>query len=223
MLKLTFGESGCCGDTATTCEYTVTYTQTRTISLLNTTVDGVAEALACVPASTSAADVEAAILATLLANGYEDDSNPDFPGVSVVDDGSTLTVTIIGTVVPVSLTTSGGTETFTSDCTLVNQCTYSTDGYAGGTSATAATNLHINGVDHNLGTITAGTTSAADVETAIEGAIAASDATGTVTVTTTGTGESQTYNITITASEFTNTFVLAGVYLDRSDCAPVFV
>ncbi|WP_206749184.1 hypothetical protein, partial [Staphylococcus chromogenes] len=95
FLLTTMGDSPCCGDGLTICEYTVTYTQSHTISLLNITEATTARALACVPATTSAADTKAAILATIIAAGYEDSS--DGPtGVVVVDNGSTLTVTITG-------------------------------------------------------------------------------------------------------------------------------
>lgn len=225
LFKMTAGDSGCCGDNVTDCQYTATYTQANSTTLLNILdKDGNAQALPLVLAGGStAAQVQAAILAALEAAGYEDDENPTWPGVVVTDLGTTLQIVITGNARIVSLVASGGTSTFDADCSIVNLCTFSGTGYAGGTSGTAATNLRINGGDHNLGTITAGTTSAGDVATAVQTALTAAGVSGTASVTTTGSGGSQTYNVTITGSESDNTFVLAGVYLGRSACAPVYV
>lgn len=224
MFKMTAGDSGCCGDSVTDCQYTATYTQANTTTLLNITEDGATRALPLVlGANSTPAQVKAAILAALVAAGYEDDDNATFPGVVVTDLGTTLQIVITGNVVVVSLVASGGTSTFDADCSVENLCTFAITGYAGGTTATAATNLRINGGDHNLGTITPGTTTAGDVATAVQSAMTAAGVAGTAAVTTTGSGGSQTYNITITVSEAQNTYVLAGTYLTRSACAPLYV
>lgn len=226
FLKLYHSESPCCGDSGTICQYDLTYTQANTVSLLNITEDGVARALTCVPATTSAADVQAAILAALIAAGYEDDGDPNFEGVTVVDNGSTLTVTITGDVVAVSLTTSGGAATFNQDCTLVNLCTFATtedEPYAGGTTGSAETTLKINGVNYDIGTVTPGTTSAATVKAAIEADMATAGVSGTATVTTNGSGGTQTYNISIAGSEWENEFILSGFRFVKSGCAQSFV
>lgn len=218
FLKTTKGDSPCCGDGLEICEYSVTFTQTQTISLLNITEDGVARALASVPATTSAADTQAALLASILAAGYEDST--DGPtGVVVVDNGSTLTVTITGDIVPVSLTTSGGAEEFTALCDQVSLCTYTLEDYAGGATNT----LRINGVDYALGAITPGTTTAGDVDTAIEADMATAGVSGASATTTEGSGGDTTYNIIITGSEQENTFVLNGSYLERSACVQDYV
>lgn len=218
FLLTTMGDSPCCGDGLTICEYTVTYTQSQTISLLNITEGTTSRALACVPATTSAADTKAAILATIIAAGYEDSS--DGPtGVVVVDNGSTLTVTITGDIVPVSLTTSGGAEEFTALCDSVSLCTFTLADYAGGATNTLA----INGVDYALGAITPGTTSAATVDTAIESAMTTAGVLGSASSTTEGSGGSTTYNIIIVSTEQTNTFALAGEYLVRSACVQDYV
>lgn len=224
MFKMTAGNSGCCGDTVTDCQYTATYTQANSVTLLNITENGVARALPLViSGGATAAAVQAAVLATLIAAGYEDDDNETWAGVVVTDLGATLQVVITGNVEAVSITHSGGTAAFDADCTVVNQCTYATTGYAGGTTGSAATTLKINGGSHDIGTVTPGTTSAGDVATAVQGALTAAGVSGTAAVTTTGSGGSQTYNITITGSESSNTFILAGVYLTRSACAPVYI
>lgn len=226
FLKINKGESWCCGDSLAICQYDATYTQANTVSVLNLTEDGVAVALPCVPATTSAADVQAKILAVLLANGYEDDSDPNYPGVTVVDNGSTLTVTITGDVVVVSLTTSGGAATFNQDCTIVNLCTYTyansegNNEYTGGASGAANTALKINGVSYNLGAITPGSTTAGAVKTAIETQMTTAGVSGTANVTAVG---STHYTVEITGSEIGNTFSLGGQYLTRSNCAQSFV
>ena len=218
FLKTTKGDSPCCGDGLDVCEYSVTFTQTQTISLLNITEDGVARALAAVPTTTSAADTKAALLAAIIAAGYEDST--DGPtGVVVVDNGTTLTVTITGDIVPVSLTTSGGAEEFEALCDSVSLCTYTLEDYAGG----ATNNLRINGVDYALGAITPGTTSAATVDTALETAMTSAGVSGAGATTTEGSGGSTTYNIIITGSEQENTFVLEGSYLVRSACVQDYV
>lgn len=219
FLKTTKGDSPCCGDGLEICEYVITsYTQSNTVSLLNITEEGVARALPCVPATTSAADVKAAILAALIAAGYEDST--DGPtGVVVVDNGSTLSVTITGDVVPISLTTSGGAATFTALCDSVSLCTFTLEDYAGGATNT----LRINGVDYSLGAITPGTTTAGDVDTAIGADMATAGVLGSSATTTEGSGGSTTYNIIITGTEQENTFTLNDAYLVRSACAQDYV
>jgi len=226
MFKMTGGDSGCCGDDVTTCQYTATYTQSNTTTLLNIKDPNstVVRALPLVlGANSTAAQAKAAVLAAMIAAGYEDDDNADYPGVVVTDLGTTLQIVITGDAEIVSLVASGGTSTFDADCTVVNLCTYATTGYAGGAASVAATDLKINGVTYNLGAITAGTTSAGDVATAIQTQLTAAGVSGTAAVTTTGSGGSQTYNVTITGSESSNTISLAGVFLARSACAQTYV
>jgi len=222
--KMTAGDSGCCGDTVTDCQYTASFTQANTTTLLNISEGGVVRALPLVLAANStAAQAQAAVLAALVAAGYEDDSNESWAGVVVTDEGTTLKVVITGNVEAVSIVASGGTAVFDANCVVENQCTFSYVDYVGGATATAATNLRINGHDNNLGTITPGTTTSGDVATAIQTAITNSGVSGTAAVTTTGSGAGTKYQITITGSEAQNTFVLAGVYFTRSACAAVYV
>lgn len=224
-LKLVAGDTGCCGDTVTTCQYTATYTQANSVTLLNILdADGAAQALPLVIAgAATAATAQAAVLATLIAAGYIDDENEDLAGVVVTDLGTTLQIVITGDVVPVSITTSGGTSTFSEDCTQVNLCNYAITGYAGGTTGSAATTLRINGVNYDIGTVTPGTTTSGAVSTAVDTQLASAGVAGATTTTTTGSGGSQTYNITITGSESDNTIRLAGTQLTRSACAPDFI
>lgn len=220
LLKLNTGHAGCCGEDATPCQYTATWTQTDTVSLLNITEDGVSVALLCVPATTSAADTQTAILAALVAAGYEDDGDATFDNVTVVDNGSTLTATIIGDVEAVSLTTSGGAVSFTAKCTRTSTCTFSYAAFLGG----AGSILRVNGVNHSIGTATPGTTSAGTVKTALESALTAAGITGVATVTVNG---STSYTISITGAGCDDTLALIGaagttLYMTRSTPAPAF-
>ena len=218
LMKRHVQSGGCCGESANECEYSLTYTQSNAVNTLNITEDGATRALTCAPATTSAADVRAGILASLEAAGYEDWGEPN--GVTVVDNGSTLTVTIVSDVPMVSLVHAGGTATFTAKCNKVGLCNYVIAAYTGGASGAAATNLVINGVTYNLGTITPGTTSAANVKTAVEGAIT-SAALQHTTVTVTANG-STSYDITINALPDVN-FILGGTWLTRGDCVQDYV
>jgi len=225
LFKTTRGELGCCGDNAVECENTASYTQANSVSALNVTELGVAKTISLtIAGAASAATVKTAIEAALIAEGYYEDDDPDFPGVTVTDQGTTLDVVLTGDIVPVSLVTSGGTVTFTAKCTKTGTCTFSKDGFTAG----AGSALHINGATESLGTITPGTTTAGDVETAIEGALNNQSIGFTsVTVTTTGSGGSQTYNVTIVGAPTQTTLYLVGAsgvkfYLVRSACVQVF-
>lgn len=224
VLKLTAGDTGCCGDTRTACQYTATYTQADALTAVNILDDaGNAKALTVAPASTSAANVQAAILAALIAYGAEDDDNPTFPGVVVTDLGSTLQVVVTGDITMVSLTNAGGTASFDADCTLLYACTFAITGYAGGSASTAATDLYVNGVAYNLGAITPGSTTSGAVSTAVQTALTTAGVQGTAATTTTGSGGSQTYNITITTSENANIFILNTIVLTKSACAQIYI
>lgn len=225
-LKLTRGETGCCGDSAIDCQSTATYVQANSVSLLNILEDGVATALPLVIAgAATAATAKAAILATLEAAGYYDDENPDFDGVTVTDTGTDLVVVITGDVDLVSLTTSGGVVTFDQDCTKVGLCTFTATGFTAGAGST----MLINGATQSIGDITPGTTTAATVKTSVETALSNEGVTGTtVTVTTTGSGGSQTYNIVIANAPAASTFYFVGAsavrfYPVRSACVQSYV
>lgn len=224
FFKLTDGENGCCPEGGeSVCQSTVTYTQANTVTVLNITEGGVARALPAVPATTSAADVKAALLAALIAAGYEDDTDATYPGITVVDNGTTLTVTITGRVTPVSLTTSGGAAAFDQDCTLAGLCTYVSATNNGGAAGSLATRLRINGVDYDLGAITAGTTTTGQFATAVQSAMTTAGISGTAAVTSTGSSTATLYTVTITLSEASNDIYLAGARLTRSACTQYFV
>ena len=217
LLKLNKAESPCCGDTATDCEYSLTYTQSNAVSVLTITEDCVARALPCVPATTSAADVRTAIVNALATAGYEDltdDLNSN--GVTVTDNGSTLTVVIVGDVVATSITHAGGTASFTAACTPVELCTFTIAEWTGGTTGSAGTTMYINGKAYDTGTATPGTTSTGTVDTNITALLASAGVRGAVAVTVDGSND---YGVVITGTEARNTFVLGGTRLVRSACA----
>lgn len=226
FLKLTQGETGCCGDTSIDCQGTATYTQSDSVSVLNIIENGVSKALPCViAANATAATAKAAILATLIAGGYYDDDNEVWDGLVVTDLGSTVQVVITGDINLVSFTTSGGAVTFDNDCTVVGLCTFTATAFTAGAGSIAK----INGVSRSIGDITPGTTSAATVKTSVESALTASGITGTtVTVTTNGSGGTQTYNIVIAGAPAGTTFYYVGAsgvkfYAARSACAQYYV
>ena len=104
-------------------------------------------------------------------------------------------------------------------CTRVANCQYAYADYAA-----VSTDLTINGVIENLGTITPGTTSAATVKTAVETALGnQSVAFDTVTVTTTGSGAGTLYQFTITGVLSTTTLSLDGLEFTRSACSADYV
>lgn len=225
FLKATKHDLGCCDGDKLDCQYTGSYTQSGTVSVLTVTEDGVDRALSLVlGANSTAAQAQAGVLATLKAAGYYDDDNRDWPGVVVTDAGSTLDIVITGDIIVKSLTHSGGTATFDADCTKANLCTFAATGFTAG----AGSKLHINGTDQSIGDITPGTTTTSTVKTSVEAALAAEGITATATVTTTGSGGTQTYNISIAAISSANTLYLIGASavifrLEKSGCVQTYI
>lgn len=225
FLKTTKHEMGCCDGDAVDCQYSGSYTQANTVSELTISENGADVVLPLVlSGGATAAEVKAAIIAALAAADYYDDDNPDWPGVTVVDAGTTLDIVITGDIVVVSLTASGGTSDFTAACNPMNLCTFAADAFTAG----AGSKLHINGNIESIGDITAGTTSAATVKSSIESALSNQGITATATVTTTGSGTSQVYNVSIAAVASNNTLYLVGadgvsLYLSALNCAQSYV
>ena len=225
LLKATKHELGCCDGTELDCQYTASYTQSGTVSVLTITEDGVDRALPLVlGANSTAAQAKAGVLASLAAAGYYNDDNSDWPGVVVVDAGSTLDIIITGDIIAKSLTHSGGTATFDPDCVKKNLCTHTATAFTAG----AGSVLRINGVSYSIGDITAGTTTASTVKTSVEAALTSAGITATATVTTNGSGGTQTYNVSIAAVHATVTMYLVGAsgvkfYLERSGCVQTYV
>lgn len=229
FVKSTKDEMGCCGGTKLDCQYIATYTQANTVSALTIIeiIGGVATdvvvPLAIAGAATDA-QVKAALYAALELKGYYEDDNVNWPGIVVTDLGTTLQIQITGNINVKSLTASGGTSTFDQDCKVESLCTFAETTF---TSTAGAATLHVNGSVQALGTITPGTTTAADVKTAVEAALLAEGFTAVATVTTSGTGTSQIYLISVASLPFTTSMYIAGAnlvkfYFDKSNCVQTY-
>lgn len=221
FLKSTSGELGCCGDSVLDCQYTATYTQANTVSAITIVENGADIVIPLtIGANSTAAQVQAALMAALVSKEYYDDNNIDWPGIVVTDLGTTLQIVITGNINVKSLTASGGTATFDPDCTRQGVCTYATTTFTGG----AGSVMHINGSTQSLGTATPGTTLNADVKTAVEAALLAEGITATATVTNNG---STSFNISVTPIPNNTTLYLVGAsgvkfYMARSGCTQVY-
>lgn len=161
-------ESGCCGDDLATCKYVATFADGEVTALVVVDRDGTNKTLTFAAGATGPAAIKAAIEAVFGIEFYEDDGDPLIPGIAVVDNGATITITIIGEVEIVSVTHAGGSQAFTQTCTQIGVCDfeYPGAGYPGASGDT----LRVNGVDDTLGDLTHATASAADVKSALEGA-----------------------------------------------------
>lgn len=225
ILKGTKHELGCCdGDSERDCQHTASYVQANSVSQITLSENGADVVLPLVIAGAATAAAAKTAIETALTNaGYYEDDNGAI-GVSVVDSGTNLDITIVGDINVTSITTSGGTVTFTAKCVKKNLCTFSATGFTAGAGST----LHINGASQSIGDITPGTTSAATVKASVETALSNEGITATATVTTTGSGGSQTYNVSIAAIPSNSTLYLVGAsgvkfYLAVSACAQTYV
>jgi hypothetical protein len=224
ILKTTKHELGCCdGDAERDCQHTASYTQTNSVSVLTIEENGQSVALACVIAgNATAATAETTIKTTLATAGYYEDDNGAV-GITVVDSGANLDITIVGDINVVSLTHSGGTATFTAKCVKKNICVFSETGFTAGAGST----MHINGASQSIGDITPGTTNAATVKASVEAALLAEGITSVATVTTVGSGASQTYSVSVTNIPSNTTLYLLGAsgvkfYLAASSCVQTY-
>lgn len=224
FLKSTKHELGCCdGDAERDCKHTGSYVQANSVSAITLSENGKNVVLPLVVSGAATAEAAKSAIETVLYNaGYYEDDNGEI-GISVVDSGTNLDITIVGDINVVSLTTSGGTVTFTAKCAKKNLCTFSATGFTAGAGST----LHINGASQSIGDITPGTTSAATVKASVEAALLAEGITATATVTTTGSGASQTYNVSIAATPSKTTLYLVGAsgvkfYLAASSCVQTY-
>lgn len=223
IFKLTAGETGCCGDTQTICQFTASYAKAGALTALVIEENGVNKTLAVSPASTSAVHVAAALRTALFAAGYEDDEDVMWGGVKVTDMGTNHDVVITGNVKAVSLTHAGGSASFAMECKQVNLCNFTLSGYAGGSVSTPQTTMIINGLAVALIAVVPGTTTAGALQTAVNAALTAAGVLGSSTVTTVGSGGSQTYTISIAGSEGGNSMYLSTAYFSRSGCGATFV
>jgi hypothetical protein len=215
FLKIQTADSPCCGDSASTCEYTTTYTAANTVSAVTVTIDGVSTVLTFPAAVSGATNVRDAIIAALATVGVEAWSD-GLESVSITGT-TTFTVVIFSDVPFVSLTASGGTATFTGKCTPITLCTQTNTSI----SASAAGNsLSINGKNTALIDIVYGTTAGSAIKTSVDAAITASGV-ANLTSAISATGTTGPYIITFTAPAGTTIyFNKAGVYelLDPTNC-----
>lgn len=225
ILQALKGESPCCGDESSVCQYTASYPKANPlISITAQNEDGDNETLTfstAIPANAGAAAVRDGIYAALKLVGATDESD-EWRGVGVVENGSNYDITIIGDVAIASLVHNVSTSVnFTAACTLETTCTHELADFTGGATNT----LVVNGISNSLGAITPGTTSAAAVKTALETAMTNSGVDGVATVTTTGSGGSTKYQISIAAVNggAGNTLTLNDVLIARTGCTSAFV
>lgn len=220
-VKLYESESGCCSDgQLAQCMYDVTIPTANAVnSITFKDSAGANKTVTFSPAVTGATNVKAAIKAAIVAEGYEDDTDV-VSGVTSEAVSTNTIYHITGELVIVSMVHNTSTSVnATAKCTRVANCQFAYADYAAG-----STDLTINGVVEDLGTITPGTTSAGAVQTAIEGALDNQSVVyNTVTVTTTGSGASTKYQITITGVVSTTTLELDGVEFTRSACSADYV
>lgn len=220
-VKLYESESGCCTDgQLAQCMYDVTIPTANAVNAITFKDSaGANKTVTFSPAVTGATNVKAAIKAAIVAEGFEDDTDV-VSGVTSETSGSNTIYHITGELVVVSmLHNTVTTVNAVAKCTRVANCQYAYEDYGAN-----STDLTINGVVENLGTITPGTTSAGAVATAIETALGnQSVAFNTVTVTTTGSGAGTLYQITITGVLSTTVLELDGLEFTRSACSADYV
>ena len=221
IIKLNAGETGCCGDMSNACQSSIDYPKSQALVSISVKEGATTKNISVpVPANSTSAALALVVRNALLASGYEQDEESTEKSVSVITGGTNHTLTIVGDVEVVNLVHASGTvTTIAKKCAKKMLCTASLFAYAGGAAGAAATDMQVNGTKTNLGAIVGGTTTAAAVKTAVEGALAAGMVTGAV-VTVTGT---TTYDITIANAERNDTLKLNGVYLAKTGCAVLWV
>lgn len=220
-LKLNAGETGCCGDDAMACQYSVAFPKANTVSGVVVTENGQSKTIpVTIPANATAAAVQTAILTAFRANGYEEDQDSALKPITATVGSTNTDVVIIGDAVVTGLVHSGGTASATKKCTRSTACTYTKATYTGGAAGASQTDMSVNGVKTNLGAVTPGTTTTANLKTAVEGALTSGGVTGT-TVVVTANG-STSYDIVISGTPSTATINLAGLFA-KSACATVWV
>ena len=170
-------KNACCGAPEGLCAYEITHTEANAPVSITIQEDGVNRVLPLPSGATTAALVKAGIISTLKAVGYEDDGS-NIKGVTVVDAGSTHTVTIIGYIKVVSIITGSGTESATAKCTSYGSVTYTAR--IGSATTPAVT---YNGASSTIISLVYGTTTTSAVDTAVTNALTALGITASVTVT----------------------------------------
>ena len=212
LVKLYEGDTGCCPDLAAECQYDVVIPTANAVNniIFKRTAAGDSVTKTFSPAVTGAANVKAAILAALTAEGYEEaDSNP--VGIKSYTDGANTVYEITGGLIVVSmLHNTSTTVTATQKCTEEGRCTYTVE-YAGGNADV----FIANGTSTTLGDLTFASTSAAQMDTALASLVPAGSV---VTVVKGGSA----FTITIYAEQ-NNLFTLDAVAFTVTDCGPGYV
>lgn len=216
-LKAYVSDQGCCGEGEDQCKYVATFADGAVTAVVVKKLDGTNQTITFTSA-TGAANVKAALLAAIEAADidgamYENDMNRYLPGVEVVDNGSTLTVTIIGELPIVSITHAGGSQAATATCTEIGLCTYYIE-----TAGTATDSFDVNNVAVTLD-LTFATHTGAQVSSAISGA---ANFPANSTVSTNKNTTTSKFEITITAPA-ENTIKMNGTKFTRTNCHQDYV
>ena len=213
LVKLFDATNGCCGTPDAPCMYDVTIPTANAVNnIIFQKRDGTNKTVTFSPAVTGATDVKAAILAAILADGYDQDGD----AVAAVTSEAVSTNTIYhitGEAVVVSmLHNTSTTVSATAKCDRVNRCTFF---YAWpGSGSTSA--FVVNGVSATIASLTLAGNTAANVVSALEGA-ANWPATADVTVVETATA------FEITISDIASQDIsLGGTTFARSGCATTY-
>ncbi|MCB0542094.1 MAG: hypothetical protein KDC70_01165 [Saprospiraceae bacterium] len=213
--KLLTDETGCCGDSITPCKYVAAVPVANSVSaVVVKDRDGNNQTVTFAAAATTVKAIRDALVTAVNSVGYEDDGNV-LPGISVETVSTNKVVTIVGELIVVSLTTSGGSVAATATCTEVGICEFYVE-WGGGASKV----LTVNGVNATLGDLTFATASAANVKSALEGA--ANWPSGAVATVVKNTDDS-IFEITVTNAQSTVAFILDGLRLTRSNCIVDYV
>lgn len=214
LVKLYEGDTGCCPDLAAECQYDVVIPTANAVNniIFKRTAAGDSVTKTFSPAVTGAANVKAAILAALVAEGYEEDGSSPV-GVDSYVDGTNTVYRITGSLVVVSmLHNTVTTVTATQKCDRVGRCTYFAT-YAGGNGDI----FIVNGTENTLGDLTFASTTAAQADTAIAAEVPA----GTVVAVVKNT-DTSLFEITLIADQG-STFEIDGTDFTESDCGPGYV
>lgn len=215
LIKLYKTQSGCCDDAAAACQYDVTIPTANAVNniIFKNPITGANKTVTFSPAVTGAANVKAAIVNALAADGWFENDNDAVTAVSSETSGSNTIYHITGEAIIVSMMHNGATTVAAVvKCTRVNVCDFAYD-YAGN----AATTFTVNGVNASLGSLTLAGNTAAQVKAAIEAA-ANWPTTADVEVTKTGTA----FEIRI-VDVGSNTYEINGDEFTRSGCAAGYV
>lgn len=213
LFKLNESTDGCCGENTAACQYSVLIPTANAVNNIIITRGGVSETLTTGFPATGAANVRAAIKASLLVAGYEDNDDA-VSGVSSETSGTNTIYRITGDMVVVSmLHNSVTTVTATTLCARIKKCVYA---YAWpGSGATSA--FVVNGVSATLASFTIAGNTAAQVQAAL---IALGNWPTTATIDVVETGAA--FEIAITDT-FGKTITLGGVALVSGNCLMGYV